>query len=71
MNEKDMYTANEIKAQNQPAPGKESRMNPEPIYDNPDKKGTGRLQSRTAIITGGDSGIGRAVALHMRKKVVM
>jgi hypothetical protein len=32
MNEKDMYTVDEIKAQKQPIPGKESMMNPEPIY---------------------------------------
>jgi len=68
MNEKDMYTADEIKAQKQPVPGKESRMHPEPIYDNPEKKGTGRLKSKTAIITGGDSGIGRAVAVAYAKE---
>jgi short chain dehydrogenase. len=68
MNEKDMYTADEIKAQKQPVPGKESRMNPEPIYDNPEKKGTGRLKSKTAIITGGDSGIGRAVSVAFAKE---
>lgn len=68
MNEKDMYTAEEIKAQKQPVPGKESRMDPEPIYDNPEKKGTGRLKNKTAIITGGDSGIGRAVAVAYAKE---
>jgi len=68
MNERDMYTADEIKAQKQPVPGKESRMNPEPIYDNPEKKGTGRLKSKTAIITGGDSGIGRAVSVAYAKE---
>lgn len=68
MNERDMYTADEIKAQKQPVPGKESKMNPEPIYDNPEKKGTGRLKSKTAIITGGDSGIGRAVSVAYAKE---
>ncbi|HPP35929.1 MAG TPA: SDR family oxidoreductase [Clostridiales bacterium] len=68
MNEKDMYAADQIKAQQQPVPGKESAMDPEPIYDDPDKKGTGRLMSRTAIITGGDSGIGRAVAVAYAKE---
>lgn len=68
MNERDMYTAEEIKAQKQPIPGKESKMNPEPIYDNPDKKGTGRLKSKTAIITGGDSGIGRAISVAYGKE---
>ena len=68
MNEKDMYTADEIKAQKQPVPGKESKMDPEPIYDNPEKKGTGRLKNKTAIITGGDSGIGRAVSVAYAKE---
>ncbi len=68
MNEKDMYTVDEIKAQKQPIPGKESKMNPEPIYDNPEKKGTGRLKSKTAIITGGDSGIGRAISVAYAKE---
>ena len=68
MNEKDMYTPDELKAETQPIPGQESKMHPEPIYDNPEKKGTGRLQSKTAIITGGDSGIGRAVAVAYAKE---
>ncbi|KAE9630690.1 MAG: NAD(P)-dependent oxidoreductase [Defluviitaleaceae bacterium] len=68
MNEKDMYTPDELRAETQPVPGKESRMNPEPIYDYPEKKGTGRLKSKTAIITGGDSGIGRAVAVAYAKE---
>ncbi len=68
MKDKDMYSANEIKGQNQPIPGKESKMNPEPIYDNPDKKGTGRLLHKTAIVTGGDSGIGRAVSVAYGKE---
>jgi len=63
-----MYTVDEIKAQKQPIPGKESKMNPEPIYDNPEKKGTGRLRSKTAIITGGDSGIGRAISVAYAKE---
>jgi len=68
MNEKDMYTPDELRAETQPVPGKESKMNPEPIYDYPEKKGTGRLKSKTAIITGGDSGIGRAVAVAYAKE---
>lgn len=63
-----MYTPQEIKGQTQPIPGKESRMDPEPIYDNPDYKGTGRLKGRTAIITGGDSGIGRAISVAYGKE---
>lgn len=68
MKDKDMYTAKEIKGQTQSIPGKESKMDPEPIYDNPDNKGYGRLKGKTAIITGGDSGIGRAVAVAYAKE---
>lgn len=68
MKSNDMYTAEEINAQSQQIPGKESKMNPEPIYDNPDCKGFGRLLGKTAIITGGDSGIGRAVSVAYAKE---
>lgn len=68
MKSNDMYTAEEINAQSQQIPGKESKMNPEPIYDNPDCKGFGRLHGKTAIITGGDSGIGRAVSVAYAKE---
>lgn len=50
-------------------PGLESQMDPKPIYDHPEyNKGTGRLKDKVAIITGGDSGIGRAVALAYAKE---
>lgn len=68
MKDKDMYTPQEIQGQKQPVPGKESNMEPEPIYDNPDYKGADRLKGKTAIITGGDSGIGRAVAVAYAKE---
>ncbi|BCN31163.1 SDR family oxidoreductase [Anaeromicropila herbilytica] len=68
MNEKDMYTSKDIKGQTQAVPGKESKMDPEPLYDNVDNKGYGRLKGKTAIITGGDSGIGRAVAVAYAKE---
>ncbi len=68
MKENEMYTPQEIPGQKQPIPGKESNMNPEPIYDNPDYVGAGRLKGRTAIITGGDSGIGRAIAVAYAKE---
>lgn len=49
-------------------PGLEYLMVPRPIYDNPKYIGTGKLLDRVAIISGGDSGIGRAVAVALPKK---
>ncbi|MFT4145711.1 MAG: SDR family oxidoreductase [Mobilitalea sp.] len=68
MKDNEMYTTQEIQAQTQPIPGKESNMDPEPIYDNPDYKGASRLKGKTAIITGGDSGIGRAITVAYAKE---
>ncbi|MFX3634456.1 MAG: SDR family oxidoreductase [Candidatus Pristimantibacillus sp.] len=44
-------------------PGIESLMNPLPIYKSDQYKGSGKLANKAAIITGGDSGIGRAAAI--------
>lgn len=49
-------------------PGFEYLMEPLPIFDNPNYIGTGKLKGRTAIISGGDSGIGRAVAVAFAKE---
>ncbi|SYX86816.1 SDR family oxidoreductase [Paenibacillus alvei] len=49
-------------------PGLEYLMHPLPISDNPGYKGSGKLAGKVAIITGGDSGIGRAVAIGFAKE---
>jgi NAD(P)-dependent dehydrogenase (short-subunit alcohol dehydrogenase family) len=49
--------------QQQPMPGSTAAMNPRPDHGETSYKGSGRLQGLKAIITGGDSGIGRAVAI--------
>jgi NAD(P)-dependent dehydrogenase (short-subunit alcohol dehydrogenase family) len=50
-------------AQHQQKPGLESRMTPQPRYEAPAYKGSEKLAGKVALITGGDSGIGRAVAV--------
>lgn len=49
-------------------PGMEFLMNPKPIFDNPDYVGSGKLNNKVAIITGGDSGLGRAAAIAFVKE---
>ncbi len=47
----------------QPVPGFDEKMNPRPDYGEETYRGSGRLKDKAAVITGADSGIGRAVAL--------
>ena len=49
-------------------PGKEYLMFPRPIFDDPSYKGSGKLNGKVAIITGGDSGLGRAAAIAFVKE---
>src|SRR6266545_1887726 len=49
-------------------PGNQSEMEQKPIVDNPDHRGSDKLKGKVAIITGGDSGIGQAVAIAFAKE---
>ncbi|MBD8067580.1 SDR family oxidoreductase [Bacillus sp. PS06] len=49
-------------------PGIESQMNPIPVSEDANYKGSGKLKNKVAIITGGDSGIGKAVSIYYAKE---
>src|SRR5437868_12465004 len=57
------YPKPPFKGQSQPWPGLASQMNPRPDHGEKSYKGTGRLKGRKALITVGDSGMGRAAAI--------
>ena len=57
------YPENPLPRQHLVKPGLESELEPRPRFEAPDYRGSGKLEGRVALVTGGDSGIGRAVAV--------
>ena len=56
------------KPQHQPRPGIEKKLSPQPVVDRPDQQGSNKLRGKKLLITGADSGIGKAVAVLFAKE---
>jgi NAD(P)-dependent dehydrogenase (short-subunit alcohol dehydrogenase family) len=63
-----MKKPTEFKPQQQNLPGQQDKMIPEPEVIREGYKGSGKLEGKIALITGGDSGIGRSVAVHFARE---
>ncbi|MCB2299725.1 SDR family oxidoreductase [Clostridium tagluense] len=68
MNENFNFPTNVPEQKQDKQPGLESLMNPRPIFENPNCVGSSKLVNKVALITGGDSGIGKAVALSYARE---
>lgn len=63
-----MAKPDEFPEQHQPQPGEEHKMHPKPEIIRDNYRGSDKLKGKSALITGGDSGIGRSVAVHFAKE---
>jgi len=64
------YPVPPFPAQHHPKPGDEGAVDPQPMYDAPYYLGSQKLDGMIALITGGDSGIGRSVAVLFAREAM-